>query len=347
MNHRYRSVTKSLENFWLIGRYSWRRPGIKFTVPRRLIRRASVAALTVLLTQFVLLVSSCAKPVAHETPAAAPSPVNPVNRVVTLDTESGPRFAIVHHPPDTAPGAPLVVVLHGAYGTAQQVRGSYGWDALADRNGFVVAYPNGSEKFWNAGFCCGPPHAKGVDDVGFLHRLETTLVEQDGVDPHRVYAVGMSNGAMMTYAWACERPNDLAAIGPVAGALVAPCDPAPEITVVAVHGTADRNVPIRGGPGNESVTHFRYPSLAATLAPFVSANGCDPAPIITHRPGVQVSTWNCAGDHSVVLAVVQGMGHSWPGAKPLGKQRLIRQLTSPPLDATNFLWANLRSTMLG
>jgi polyhydroxybutyrate depolymerase len=289
-----------------------------------------------------VVLTSCAS--TPPPPSAAPVPV--VNRTVLLDSPSGPRTALVHRPNWLRRNAPLVVVLHGAYGTAERTRASFGWDALADRSGFEVAYPNGFGKTWNAGNCCGGAHARGVDDVAFLHRLVEQLVTDDGVDQHRVYAVGMSNGAMMTYAWACSRPDDLAGIGPVAGALVTPCKPTPTMKVVAIHGTADRNVPINGGVGPRSVSHYNYPSVAATIAPFLAADGCGPLPKRTDKPPVQLNSWTCAGQrHLVVLAVVSGMGHEWPGARPAdGIKRVLRQ--PPVLDATTFLWTNLRSSVL-
>jgi polyhydroxybutyrate depolymerase len=267
---------------------------------------------------------------------------------VVLRTAAGPRTAIVHRPPGRTFGElPLVVVLHGAYGSAEQTRATYGWDALADREHFVVAYPNGRSHFWNAGYCCGPPHTKNVDDVAFLHDLRDVLLQRDGVDPNRVYAVGMSNGAMMTYAWACARPTDLAGIGPVAGALVAPCQPAPAVSVVAVHGSADRSVPINGGIGPRSVSHYDYPSLASSLSPFVAADGCDPLPARTQHVPVQFSTWTCANDRNVVLAVVDGLGHDWPGARPGDTLKRVLRQQPGPLDATTFLWSHLRSSVLG
>jgi len=277
--------------------------------------------------------------------AVADAPTAPVNRTVTLASAVGPRTAIVHRPTGLARNSPLVVVLHGAGGTGEQVRSTFGWDALADREGFEVAYPNGFARYWNAGFCCGAPHSRHVDDLGFLHGLVTQLVAQDGVDARRVYAVGMSNGAMMTYAWACARPEDLAGIGPVAGALVAPCQPAPAITVVAVHGTADRSVPINGGVGPKSVSHFNYPPLAVSLAPFVAADGCAPMPKRTDRPSVQLSTWTCSGDRNVTLAVVSGLGHEWPGARPASPVKRVMRPPAP-LDATTFLWSHLRTSAL-
>ncbi|WP_156935276.1 alpha/beta hydrolase family esterase [Pseudonocardia spinosispora] len=307
------------------------------------VRWTGVVAVVVALLSACTVLTACAEPPPKPV-AAAPLPAN---RTVTLATPSGPRTAIVHHPAGRPRNLPLVVVIHGAYGSAEQTKASFGWDSLADREGFVVAYPNGMNHFWNAGYCCGAPHTKNIDDVAFLHQLRDRLIAQDGVDPKRVYAVGMSNGAMMTYAWACARPSDLAGIGPVAGALVAQCDPAPAITVVAIHGTADRNVPINGGVGPRSVSHYDYPSLASTLSPFVAADGCNPMPVNTDRPPVRFSTWTCAGDRNVLLAVVNGMGHDWPGSRPADTVKRVLRQAPGPLDATTFLWTNLRSSVLG
>jgi polyhydroxybutyrate depolymerase len=299
---------------------------------------ASVAVL-------VLTMGACSSavppPPAPEIPAAAPGGYT---RTISLATDSGQRTAIVHRPAGLRAGMPLVVVLHGAFGSGEHTRAATGWDALADREGFMVAYPNGHGRTWNAGKCCGPAFNHKVDDVEYLHRLTQHLAQTEGVDRERVYAVGMSNGAMMAYAWACRRPEDLAGIGPVAGAMVSDCQPKSPVNVVAVHGTADRNVPISGGVGPRSVTRYNYPSLASSLTPFVNADRCTPAPKRNDRAPLHVSTFNCVSGDGVTVAVIDGLGHEWPGARPSDPVRkLIRdKVSSAPLDATTFLWSHLR-----
>lgn len=186
---------------------------------------------------------------------------------------------------------PVVVVLHGLGGTGADAAAGFGF---ADVDGVLVAAPDGVDRSWNAGACCGPAHERGVDDVARLDALVANLVAHHGADPRRVYAVGFSNGAMMAYAWAC-RSRTLAGIGVVSGALVTPCpDPGP-VAVVAVHGYADRSVPIGGGVGALSATGFDYPSLAESLAPF---------------PGAE-------------RIVLPGVGHEWvPGTAQRLWQRL-------------------------
>src|SRR5438128_1373192 len=47
---------------------------------------------------------------------------------------------------------PLVMVLHGSDGNAQQVREAtgYGFERLADKHGFAIVYPEAYEGNWNA-----------------------------------------------------------------------------------------------------------------------------------------------------------------------------------------------------
>jgi polyhydroxybutyrate depolymerase len=260
--------------------------------------------------------------------AAAPV----TDRMVVVPTADGDRTTHVHHPESAAPGAPLVVVLHGAGGSGTQVKADLGWDALADREGFVVAYPDGLDGTWNAGGCCGQARARGVDDLGFLGTLVGRIAEEDGTGPHRVYAVGFSNGAMLAYAWACGRPGELAGIGPVAGALFGPCAAPAPLTVVAVHGTADDRVRFDGGAGAGGM---RYPAVDGSLAPFLAADGCTPAPALADEPPAAVGTWTCTSGHRVVRDVITDGGHGWPGAGP------DAGTTDSPLDATGFLWARL------
>src|SRR5690348_7373395 len=79
----------------------------------------------------------------------------PTNPTVTVDTKDGARTAIVVQPTTTPPNAPLVVMLHGGFGSGKQAEAAYGWDDEAAREGFVVAYPNGIRATWNVGNCCG------------------------------------------------------------------------------------------------------------------------------------------------------------------------------------------------
>lgn len=254
------------------------------------------------------------------------------DREVTLGGPDAERTAAVLHPETAGAGSPLVIVLHGAGGDGGAIRDLVDIDGLARRDGFVVAYPDALDSRWNAGICCRTRNMPEVDDVAFLHDLRERLIIEDRVDPGRVYAIGMSNGGMLSYTWACDRPGDLAGIGVVAAALVTDClEPSP-LTVVAVHGTADTVVPLGGREQGQR----RLPTLDETLSPFRVTDQCPPAPDVEEVDAATVSTWNCATGYSVVQAVIPGARHFWPGS---GREAL--RGAGDPRDATEFIWRHL------
>ena len=164
------------------------------------------------------------------------------NQPLTVDGRE--RAYLMYRPATAGQDAPLVVVLHGAAGSGRQAQESYGWDAAADKGGFVVAYPDGVNRTWNAGpGCCGAAARDKVDDVAFITRL---VDEIPSVDKKRVYATGISNGAMLAYRLACET-GIFAAIGPVAGTMISDC-PAPKpLSIIHIHGESDPTIPYAAG----------------------------------------------------------------------------------------------------
>ena len=177
---------------------------------------------------------------------------------------------------DRSKPVPLVVMLHGGFGSGSQAEKAYGWDATADANGFVVVFPDGLKKAWNAGTCCGGPASEDLDDVAFITQVVSTTRRQIPIDPRRIYVTGMSNGAMMSERLACE--TDLfAAAAPVAGAQMVPCkDPSP-ISVIHIHGLADHNVPMDGSPGNGRGKVQAHPAVSDTIAMWRTVDRCSPA----------------------------------------------------------------------
>lgn len=166
------------------------------------------------------------------------------------------RTYSVYVPAPLPAHAPLVLVLHGSMGNGEQARSGtfYGFDALADRHGFAVAYPDGFEEHWNDCRRVAPYSAntRNVDDVGFLRALVAHLAGELGLDPARVYATGVSNGGQMAYRLALEAPELVAAIAPVAAGLPDDanfdCEKSGQpVAVLIVNGTADPMNPFAGG----------------------------------------------------------------------------------------------------
>lgn len=229
-----------------------------------------------------------------------------------------------------------------------------GFDRLADDSGFLAVYPDGIDKSWNDGRGGDTrAGALGVDDVGFVSSLIDRLVADENVDPARIFATGMSNGAMFTEDLGCRLSAKLAAIAPVAGTLPAAdapdCAPTHPLPVLEIHGTADPVVPYQGGVVRVTSGNLggsgSSPVLStdATQQLWRAKNGCG-QPDTANLPsrtddGTSVTTYTaaCAGGTSVVLYSVTGGGHSWPG----GQQYLPAALIGPvshQFDATETIW---------
>lgn len=241
--------------------------------------------------------------------------------------------------------APLVLVLHGGFGTGAQAKKSYGWNELADSKGFVVAYPDGVRRSWNAGGgCCGNGYSDNVDDVGFLTALITQLIKQENIDPHRIYLTGISNGAAMSYRYACEGTVPIAAIASISGTMPGGCTKPRPTSVLEIHGLQDRNIPFDGGQGTKGVTKIIWPSVQSSLDAFRRAGDCKAAGGET-RGVVATDNDHCAQGRDIRLITIADAGHQWPGAsanRPLARLLLDLDPPSTALNATDVAWAFFR-----
>lgn len=254
------------------------------------------------------------------------------------------RTYLLHRPAglDRSRPVPLVVMLHGGFGSGSQAEGAYRWDEEADHRGFVVVYPDGVRRTWNAGGkCCGRAQRDNVDDVRFITRLIETVSRSENIDRSRVYVTGMSNGAAMAYRYACEGAFAVAAIGPVAGSFSYPCRNPHPVSVMEIHGLADTRVPFAGGHGNGVASGIDWLGVPATLMAFRRADDCPPA--APEKNGVvETTVWHCAAGREVVLITVAGAGHQWPGSARIGRfAAWLLRLDQPSaaLDATDTLWS--------
>ncbi len=243
-----------------------------------------------------------------------------------IDYDGRPREFLLHVPEDLAPNAPLVFVLHGYTDSADAIQRYSQMSALADQERFVVVYPQGTidaagYAYWEVGYAF---HDGSVDDVGFLLSLRALLIADQGLDPTRVYATGMSNGADMMYRLACEVPEAFAAVAPVAGCLMGwltdSCVPNPEIPLFEIHGTADRTTPWEGdleGSGGWGP----YYGTEASVGHFVDAYGLEveeqeALPDLHPDDGstVAATRWSSSQTPTEVwLYTIAGGGHVWPG----------------------------------
>jgi polyhydroxybutyrate depolymerase len=311
--------------------------------------RVGCARALLLATALVLAAAGCSSSARDPAPtstssttvnrAAMPVPAGSSVHSITVDGRT--RTFLLYRPASlpTSHAVPLVVMIHGGYGSARDAEADYGWNAQARAGGFVVAYPAGWHRAWNAGgLCCGMPASSGVDDVKFLSQLVSNVRSALPIDPARIYAAGISNGGIMAYRLACETTL-FAAIGVTAATQLGPCPHPRALSVIHVHGLADRLVPF-AGPGaatpDAAVDGLPVPQV---VAGWRSVDRCAP-PSSTSDGIVTTSVSPCPNGRAVELVTVAGAGHQWPGARPGATE------ADPPslsLDATAVIWAFFES----
>lgn len=252
---------------------------------------------------------------------------------------------------------PLVFVLHGGGGTGEGMERLTlgGFNQLADRDGFVVVYPDGVERHWNDGRGNQQYRAQreNVDDVGFFAALIGHLSQTLPIDRRRVYATGISNGGLMSLRLSRELADRIAAIAPVAASMSEQItqmrDPARPIAVLLIAGTKDPLVPYGGGEiGFERGRKVgRVVSVPETIRYWVTFNQCPPGPVVAMEPDRDPQDVTrvrreahgpCREGTEVILYAIEGGGHTWPGGQQYLPARIVGR-TSKDIDANEVIWS--------
>ena len=256
------------------------------------------------------------------------------------------RHYLVHVPPAERSNAPVPVVLllHGGYGSAVGVtRVTGGFQALADRAGFIAVYPDAKGNHWDDG---RETLMSRTNDVAFIAVLLDTLAAEHRIDAQRVYAVGISNGGMMTLRLACELSNRFAAVATVAAnmpaALVPACHPARAVPLVMFSGTADPLMPYAGGKV-AGLAGGRVLSAPETAAFWARAHRLAESPQTSALPDADASDGTTTdllsfGAGEVALYRINEGGHTWPGGTQYLPARFVGRL-GRDFSANELMWA--------
>ena len=199
----------------------------------------------------------------------------------TIFVDAGRGNIIVRVPDVGTPPFPLVVFLHGYNSNAADSEAFFSFGAKAEAAGMLYATPNGTQdffalRFWNATDACCDFFDSGVDDSTYLMNLVAAIDSAVGVDPHRRFFVGHSNGGFMSYRIACDHADEIAAVVSLAGATfddAADCTPVRPVSTLQIHGTSDTVIQFGGGtlPGADGP----YPGATETAATWAAYNGCE------------------------------------------------------------------------
>lgn len=255
---------------------------------------------------------------------------------------------------------PLVIALHGRGGTSESMilLTRKGFNKLAEKDGFIVVYPDGIELNWNDGRIDEESndraHRENIDDVGFISALIDSMITRYRVDPKRVYVTGISNGAIMAYRLACELTYKIAAIAPVDGNIpllfFPECSPSRYISVLAINNTNDPLVPYEGGDIYGSIRRInlgKVLSVNESIMFWVKWNKCSVYPVIIDEPDkdpkdkTRVKSMHYLDGlegTEVILYSVEGGGHTWPGGFQYLPVWIIGK-TSRDIDANEIIWS--------
>jgi polyhydroxybutyrate depolymerase len=244
---------------------------------------------------------------------------SPADSVRTVAVDGLARNYLLYIPPglSVSTPAPLVLVFHGHRMNGEYMLAMTGFNALADANQFIVAYPNGTGLMetlsFNSGLCCGSAQKNNIDEAAFVRGILSDLNAIAAIDPARVYVTGFSNGAMLAYRLACELSDTIAAIAPVAGNLgYGPCRPRGKVSILHIQGLSDDSIPY-ADDDLEPDLNPDIRSVQGSVALWASFDGCAGLPD-ENRNGIATHTVYsaCAGGTAVELYSLYGIGHIWP-----------------------------------
>jgi polyhydroxybutyrate depolymerase len=271
----------------------------------------------------------------------------------TIDVNGVSRNYLLYVPPgQSGKRMPAFIMMHGSGSSATQQERYSNFDAFAQAHGLVVMYPNGIDKHWNDGRVIG--HESMADDIGFIKAMLAEVIAQGSIDPKRVYAAGISNGGFMAQHMACVMPDALAGIAVVAATqpVDAACPSPRPMPVIFFQGTADKFVPFNGGPIAPQFGANRGTAMsnAQAVAIWQKRNGCGaaqrtqiPSKDASDPLSVTVETYSCPAGRGLEDVIVQGGGHTWPGAHQGWLATKILGPVTDNIDANATIWSFFQS----
>ncbi len=268
------------------------------------------------------------------------------------------RTYLLHVPADLAnyQAVPLVFVFHGGGGDGAGIERMTRFSELADREGFIVVYPDGLWKNWNDGRApsVSRAHRENVDDIGFVAALIDAVSMDHRVDSKRIFATGISNGGIFSHYLAANLSSRIAAIAPVSGGIAErfrdQFKPEKPVSVFIIQGTDDPLVPFHGG-GIVRGRRGRIIDTDEAVRLWADCDGCLREPQSGKLPDtdsrdrctVKWYSWTHGRDDTEVkLYVIQGGGHTWPDGPQYLPALLVGRVCRD-FNATEAIWEFFKS----
>jgi polyhydroxybutyrate depolymerase len=239
------------------------------------------------------------------------SQTEPTLRTFTV-TGKEPRTYYLNVPANYSKNTPLPLLLafHSRTTNAQELLRSTSIGDFVNDMGFVLATIDGSVheySSWNAGGCCTPATDFNEDDVELSSLIIDSISSTYSIDPNRIWAIGHSNGGMMSYRLACDLSDKISGVAMVGGALMDDsCTPSKPVSLLHIHGDNDETIPFTGGG------KFDVPDIQSSVIKPNSKFSCDTAPNeIAAQVRVNQIVWNCEHGAQTKLMNYLDNGHEW------------------------------------
>ena len=203
-----------------------------------------------------------------------------------------------------------------------------GMNDIADREGFIAVYPQGTvgsdgNTFFQVGYDFHSDST--VDDVSFIRYLVNSLTQEFNLKRQKAFVTGMSNGGDMAYLLACTSSDLFKAVASVTGVMMKQtmdnCELDNPVPIFEIHGTAD-DISFFEGDINNLTGWGAYYGLPETIDFFVekyqlaqkseelilSKDEGAPNDIFFER------YWTDGDETEVWMYRIEGGGHIWAGA---------------------------------
>ena len=259
-----------------------------------------------------------------------------------IEHEGLERSFLIYVPTNIKENAPLVVAIHGYTSSAKTLMGYSGINQVADKEGFLVAYPQGTKdsrdnNFFNVGY---EFHSDSkVNDVNFIREIVLNLTKDYKLNSKRVFATGMSNGGDMSYLLACTSSDLFTAVAPVAGVMMKDtlenCNPEKKIPIFEIHGTKDSISKFEGDMNNEDKWGAYY-DLPSTIEFWVNKHALNEKETIqlenkNTEDGTTITFeryWSNESQREVWFYIVNDGNHTWPGMTGLFSRTANQDINS-------------------
>ncbi|WP_369167127.1 PHB depolymerase family esterase [Streptomyces sp. R28] len=303
------------------------------TTARRPLRAPFAAVFAALLSLLAALLVT-APAAAARTEAADVVPAATLTEVTDFGTNPSNLRMYVYVPGNVTANPAVLVAVHWCTGSGPDMYNGTEYDTLADQYGFIVLYPSvtRSSKCFDVSSPQALKRGGGSDPVGIKSMVDWVTRTYDA-DTSRVFATGISSGAMMTNVLLGDYPDVFAAGAAFSGVpfgCFATTDGS-EWNSACANGTVTHTPQewgnlVRGAyPGytgprpRMQLWHgtaddvLRYPNFGEMIKQWTNVQGVSQTPAATDTPqsGWTRTRYGGTGDRAPVEAIsLQGVGHN-------------------------------------